>query len=160
MRVFGQLTGGTPSMSQICGRKDPFFKAWVKSIAGGSQSLHVRLLIGFVEGLEVQRVLKFSDTPHVLPTLLILAEQCRIGIHLIVKIGTHDRFLQMRIYNTLCWGEFQIRLSLMFWAPPRWPLEKSELRLFIAGPQHWSITGIFFLGKGLFLEPLPLIYRF
>lgn len=118
MRVFGQLTGGPPSMSQICGRKDPFFEAWAESIAGGRQSLHVRLLIGFVEGLEVQRVLKFSDTPHVLATLLILAEQCRIGIHLIVKIGTHDRFLEVRIYNTLCWGEFKIRVPLMLGAPP------------------------------------------
>jgi hypothetical protein len=84
MRVFGQLTGGPPSMSQICGRKDPFFEAWAESIPSGRQSLHVGLLIGFVEGLEVQRVLKFSDSPYVLATLLILAEQCRIGIHLIV----------------------------------------------------------------------------
>ena len=76
MRVFGQITGGPPSMSQICGRKDPFFEAWAESISGGSQSLHVRLLIGIVKGLEMQRVLEFSDTPHVVPTLLILAEQC------------------------------------------------------------------------------------
>jgi hypothetical protein len=76
MRVFGQLTGGSPSMCQICGRKDPFIEAWAESIVSGSQSLHVRLLIGFVEGLEMQRVLKFSDTPHVLPTFLILVEQC------------------------------------------------------------------------------------
>ena len=118
MGVFGQLTGGPPSMCQICGRKDPFFEAWAESIAGSSQSLHVRLLIGIIEGLEVQRVLKFSNTPHALPTFLIFAEQCRIGIHLIVKIGTHDRFLEMRIYNTLCRGEFQIRVPLMLWAPP------------------------------------------
>ena len=66
----------------------------------------------------------------------------------------------MRIYNTLCWGEFQIRMPLMLWAPPRWPLEQTELRLLVAGPQHRSITGSFFVGKGLFLKPLPLIYRF
>ena len=79
-------------MSQICGRKDPFIEAWAESIPGGSQSLHARLLIGFLEGLEVQLVLKLSDASQVLLTLIILAEQCRIGIHLIVKIGTLDGF--------------------------------------------------------------------
>ena len=78
----------------------------------------MRLLIGLVERLEVQGVLKFSDAPHVLlPTFLILAEQCRIGIHLIVEIGTHDRFLEMRIHNTLCRGKFQIRVPLMLRTP-------------------------------------------
>ncbi len=122
MRVFWQLTSGAPGMSQICGGKDPFIEAWAESISGGSQSLHVRLLIGFLEGLEVQLVLKLSDAGQVLPTLIILCEQCRIGIHLIVKIGTLDSFPRMRIYNTMCGGAFQIREPLMLWAPPCWPL--------------------------------------
>ena len=76
-------------MSHVCDRKDPFVEAWTESIARASQSLHVLvLLIGFIEGLEMQLVLKLSCASQVLPTPFILAEKYRIGIHLIVEIGT------------------------------------------------------------------------
>ena len=83
-------------MSHVCGRKDPFIEAWTEGIACASQSLQVLiLLIGFIECLEVQLILKLSCASQVLPPPFILDEQYRIGIHLIVKIGTQDRFLEM-----------------------------------------------------------------
>lgn len=83
-------------MSHVCGRKDPFIEARTESVACASQSLQVLiLLIGFIESLEVQLILKLSCASQVLPSPFILDEQYRIGIHLIVEIGTQDRFLEM-----------------------------------------------------------------
>jgi len=45
-------------MCHVCDRKDPFVEAWTEGVACASQSLQVLiLLIGFIEGLEMQLVL-------------------------------------------------------------------------------------------------------